>query len=566
MPSKEDCDICGDALNKSTRKKIVCPFDSCKKYSCSKCFNHYLIDCGVTPTCMWCRKDFSLDFIYENTTRKFYDDYMNSRTNVLIDRAKSELPLLQERADAIMRKKRYDRLISSYQENFNKISNDIYKVKYKLSELYLLYGITKLSPFMKKINRFISNSWESWIESTTNCNLCDGHISKPRMTKTCVSCNLRTCDSCFKFCLLVNELNCISCNSVMFDKREDIKSVTTTSFYNKFFKKKPKKKTIIMKEIDKSVTDCVKEKIEINNLYGEYALDLYKTKNGIEQVKNNTGKKKEQEIKFVKKCPNENCRGFLSTAWKCGLCDIYYCHDCHKPKNERNDDEHVCDEKEKATIDMLKKESKPCPKCGMPIERISGCAQVWTPCCKIAFNWNTGKIDPGRIHSPEYYAYLRRTQGEVPREREDMPCGGIIDYYDIRPLILTNIGEKNKIETYYQKMTHINGVDLPILPHNIGGLDNTDLGVSYLLNELTEEKWKSTLKARIKKEEKNNNIYHILYMFVHVLNDLFRNVIEDKNIHNFYNNSDKLVEYTNEQLQKINKSYKIKETKYLIKL
>ena len=55
-------------------------------------------------------------------------------------------------------------------------------------------------------------------------------------------------------------------------------------------------------------------------------------------------------------------------------------------------------------------------------------------------------------------------------------------------------------------------------------------------------------------------------MFVHVLNDLFRNVIEDKNIHNFYNNSDKLVEYTNEQLQKINKRYKSKETKYLIKL
>ena len=146
-----------------------------------------------------------------------------------------------------------------------------------------------------------------------------------------------------------------------------------------------------------------------------------------------------------------------------------------------------------------------------------------------------------------------------------MPCGGIIDYYDIRPLILTNIGERNKIETYYQKMIHINGADLPILPHNIGGLDNTDLGISYLLNELTEEKWKSTLKARIKKEEKNNNIYHILYMFVHVLNDLFRNVIEDKNIHNFYNNSDKLVEYTNEQLEKINKRYKSKETKYLIK-
>lgn len=566
--TKEECEICGEAFNKSNRKKIVCPFDSCKKYSCRVCFNHYLKDCGISPTCMWCRKDFSLEIVYENCTQKFYNEYMDHRTNVLIDRAKSELPLLQERVDGIIRKKRYDKLLKSYNEKFIDISDRILKIKCKLDVLYLVYGLTKVSPFMKLINRFVPNAWEYWFDGH-RCKLCDGGIKHER-TKACSNCNLQTCESCFRMCLLANDIKCISCDAIMFDKKEDVKHVSTISFYNRFMRKK--KDTDELKKNTERIKKYVKKRLNINNIYSAYCLELYKAKFGIEPDDAHMHapvieeKKKEPEVKFIKKCPNENCRGFLSSAWKCSLCDTYYCNDCHKPKNGRNDDEHVCDEKEKATIEMLKKESKPCPKCGMPIERISGCAQVWTPCCKIAFNWNTGKIDPGRIHSPEYYAYLQRTNGEVPRERGDIPCGGIIYFDELRNINrLLSLPDRDNLYKNYQIMTHINEIELNSLPHNLGQQDNTDLGVSYLLNEITEEKWKSTLKARVKKEEKNNNIYHILYMFVQVMNDLFRNMIEDKNTTIFFDNSKKLIEYTNEQLEKINKRYKSKDKKYFIK-
>jgi len=566
---KEECDICGDLINKSNRKKIVCPFDSCKRHSCRACFNHFLKDCGVSPVCMWCKKDFSLDFIYENTTQKFYNEYMDHRTNVLLDRAKSELPHIQERADVIMRKNRYENLFSSFKDELYDISNTIFKIKSKLDVLYLSYGITKISPYMKKINNFNCNYWENWLEQFARCNLCDGHISKPQKTKTCNSCNLVTCETCFRMCLLVNDTKCVNCDFVMFEKNENIKDITIHSYYNKFFKKKQPQNTKEYKEISVDVKKSIKDRLKINNIYSDYCIKLYNTKYGHEPNNNEKKKKKKDDdvIKFIKKCPNENCRGFLSNAWKCGLCDTYFCHDCHKPKNGRNDEIHVCDEKEKATIQMLNKESKPCPKCGMPIERISGCAQVWTPCCKIAFNWNTGKIDPGRIHSPEYYEYLRRTQGEVPREREDMPCGGIVNFFDLRNALKDLTPDiKYKLDKYFQRMTHVNEVELNSLPQQIGQQDNTDLGVSYLTNILTEEKWKTTLKARIKKEEKNNNIYHILYMFVHVINDLFRNLILDKNTDNFFDNGDKIIKYSNEQIERINKRYKSKETKYFIRV
>jgi hypothetical protein len=132
---------------------------------------------------------------------------MNHRTNVLIDRAKSELPLLQERADVIMRERRFSALLTSYGKKFNEISISILNNKIKFDESYLLYGITKVSPFMKKINTFVPR-WEYWLESVNNCNLCDGFISKTHHTKTCITCNLRTCDFCFRMCVLANDTSC----------------------------------------------------------------------------------------------------------------------------------------------------------------------------------------------------------------------------------------------------------------------------------------------------------------------------------------------------------------------
>jgi len=32
---------------------------------------------------------------------------------------------------------------------------------------------------------------------------------------------------------------------------------------------------------------------------------------------------------FVRACPNNDCRGFLSSHWKCGLCELYTCSKCH---------------------------------------------------------------------------------------------------------------------------------------------------------------------------------------------------------------------------------------------
>jgi hypothetical protein len=103
---KEECDICGEYFNKSSRKKITCPFDTCKKYTCSTCFNRFILDCGTTPTCMWCRKDLSSDFIQDNTTYKFFKEYTDKCTDILVERDESNLHQIQHIANEEIKRRK----------------------------------------------------------------------------------------------------------------------------------------------------------------------------------------------------------------------------------------------------------------------------------------------------------------------------------------------------------------------------------------------------------------------------------------------------------------------------
>jgi hypothetical protein len=76
---------------------------------------------------------------------------------------------------------------------------------------------------------------------------------------------------------------------------------------------------------------------------------------------------------FVRACPWENCRGFLSPVWKCGMCDNWTCPDCHEVKGPTREAEHTCDPSNVATAQLLAKDSRNCPNCAAMIFKINGC-------------------------------------------------------------------------------------------------------------------------------------------------------------------------------------------------
>jgi hypothetical protein len=560
----EECDLCCDDITKKN-KKIICHNDACKKILCNLCFNKNILNHCLVPTCVWCKKHISFPCIVKNITEAQLKIFMDKKSDLFLERERSRLPYLQEEAEGILRERKFINAYSKFRrENFDTMNAEFSSIKKKLGELYSRLnqkGSSYYTQILSKINCLNMNYSDIIKRFDESCYICD--IQHTKINKyTCSYCTKITCEVCTELFIKANDGNCFYCESecVMVKMPKQ--------------KKRRFENDLAQLKIDIYVT--VTEKIELNKKYLDICRELYSIKNGEQYVYGsvsnlliyNIEKKNEPQHKqFIKKCLDDSCRGFLSTQWKCGICECSFCVDCHGKKDRG----HVCNEDEKATIKALKSESKPCPKCEMPISRISGCSQVWTPCCKIAFDWNTGEIDEGRIHSPEYYAYIQRTIGSVPRERGDIPCGEV-DQIDLHNAI--HFKFHSDVFKFYRLKVHVNLVTLRRLPREIDEISHRDLGIKYLTSDITEESWRTNVARREKNKDRYSHIYNILQTFLTVMNELFLNLmyevadkinVEEK-INLFTTSSTNLINYTNEEMEKINKIYKSHEKKHMLKL
>ena len=234
-----------------------------------------------------------------------------------------------------------------------------------------------------------------------------------------------------------------------------------------------------------------------------------------------TGRSTEAPRQFVMKCPGEDCRGFLSSAWKCGTCQKSFCSDCHARKQSHKDEEHVCEADAKATASMISKETRPCPKCGIRISKIDGCDQMWCTGCHTTFSWNSGQILLNTItHNPHYYEYLRKANnGEIPREAGDVPCGGLPHAWQFSRMILElsiPTAEKTTILECLRCLSDLVDVRLPRFPSRQVANANQAADIQYLTNKLTKDEWGVILERTENTFEKGKEIGLILQTLVHV--------------------------------------------------
>lgn len=273
-----------------------------------------------------------------------------------------------------------------------------------------------------------------------------------------------------------------------------------------------------------------------------------------------TGEKKETR-QFTQKCPVEDCRGFLSTAWKCGTCQTWVCADCLVPKGKDKDTPHTCDEGTKATAALIKKETKPCPKCGEGICKIDGCDQMWCTSCQTPFSWTTGRQVFGVVHNPHYYQWLRgQNGGEAPRVAGDVPCGGLVGFYQLQRAIPTSLKRYQKeVEMIHRISAEIQDQHLRNYPRLDEVPDNGDLGVDYTLKYIDLNTWKSELWKREIKREKGLDLRGPLDLFSNVSGEVLRRIANGNLPKNEF--LDLLTQlralriYVNEEMEKVGSRY-----------
>lgn len=438
-------------------------------------------------------------------------------------------------------------------------------------------------------------------EEENECSICCVELKTRGGQKkvNCLHCNYIACQSCLQRVIL-NSLRakCPNCEVAWND--EFIQSNLTKTFFNKEYKThitniilvneknklideqenaknhKENEKLIRdlnenLKKLDDELLSIMYEK-ENKKKLKKIRTQIKETKDTLKVAKwNNSNilsggnKIKTDRREFVRKCPVEDCRGFLSSAWKCKMCDVWTCKDCGEVKEEQKDDEHKCDPNNIETMKSISKETVPCPKCGMAIFKSGGCSQMWSTCCNVAFDWRTGKIDTGKVHNPHYFEW-KRTQTDTIDDRIPLvnpgngPCEDAYEFY--RYIDKT-------FESFQQTVAHFQYLTNN-LTDRINKDQNFDLRIRFLINEIDEKQWIRMLKSRNTRTTNLANVRDIYDMFVTaakdtimaVNNDMFNKKTIDKSA--YLKEMYALVDYTNNSLKKFpqNITYITKKDKF----
>jgi hypothetical protein len=283
---------------------------------------------------------------------------------------------------------------------------------------------------------------------------------------------------------------------------------------------------------------------------------------------------------FIRACPVENCRGFLSQQWKCGLCNVFTCSKCNVPKcnvpnpnksnksnSQKNEEEqsstddakepasetegeHICNPDDVATAELLAKDTKPCPRCGTGIFKIDGCDQMWCTECKTAFNWRTGQLETGHVHNPHYFEYQRRI-GADARNILDMPCNALApdQYHGIMQHLitiamnstsgLTEEREKRGLKPVTRetrRKIRERSIDYAVSIDNFANIvlpryrpdaiqNNQELRVQYLTEQITKDDFKSALAREAKQFNKKIEIGQVIQTVVFGMSDILTRLI-----------------------------------------
>jgi len=429
----ELCVVCSDRFTTILRKKTTCKF--CNASACCKCVEQYLLTRHEDAHCLHCRVNYNDATLQEICTRTYLNQtYFKHRQEVLINRERANLPLLQ---DAALREKRMrDRWAQEaiINKRIGECTQERQRINAEHSKLYVLtYGPQRVQ----------------------------GELHRERLIK-------------------LQELS---------DQMEEFR-------------------------------DQVRQ--EKHLLY----LMRWPANTGAEDAAGEEEKKEEEKKKFVRRCTRDGCQGFLSTAWKCGLCEWYSCAKCFAVKGETHDVEHECKKEDVETAELIKKDCKPCPKCGEFIEKSSGCDQMFCISCQTPFSWITGKIvTSGPIHNPHYYEWMKRTGGAIPRNPADVPCGGFPGAWE---LVRFPRGISRAVSTpfyeFHRVCMELQDLSTRQYRSHIDQAPLNQLNIKFLLGELDEKKWGRLLAVHEKKRKRDAEIQEVLGAFRMVAVELINRV------------------------------------------
>ena len=386
----------------------------------------------------------------------------------------------------------------------------------------------------------------------------------------CSGCDFKACKECCKRYMLSksNDPHCMGCKQKW--DRDFLYTNFGRGFINGTYKQHKKE---LLFEIEKSkIPDTMprveqhKEIKEIESRGMDISFKINELFNEIKKLKNeryvgsarvhtlkNTSPTKAREFKHH--CPVNECKGFLSKQWKCAVCSTWACSKCHQIVGEHPNTPHDCKQADIESVEIIKKSTKPCPTCHIPIQKSVGCDQMWCTQCHVAFDWKTGAIQNGVIHNPHFFEAKRQGMLRAPG---DQVCGGLPNYWhwdEVSKVIMSALPsimnpkkklplttrDKRQIFEYAESaityrvagenVDTIRRLREQLLQNNVAKLD--EIRISYIIGSIDEKKYKSLLTANETSREKRQAILDVLEIYNTVTIENFQNLVAEIKSRNF---------------------------------
>jgi len=391
------------------------------------------------------------------------------------------------------------------------------------------------------------------------CSICINSYNKSTNAKIICpygDCLFEACKTCVRNYLVntTNDPHCMNCRKG-FNQQFLIENLNR-SYFDKEYKKHRKQILLecelsrmpdtmnaanrykLIQEEEVKLKEIQKIRAELNRQLKIENQKVNTIRSNIIRIRNgdlNGADKDNERNKFIMPCSNENCNGYLSTQYKCDLCSMFTCSHCHELIGYNKTDEHICNEDAIKTAEMIKKDTKPCPTCGVRIHKISGCDQMWCVSCKTGFSYSTLKIDHGKIHNPHFYEWqAKMNDGTVVRDPGDVACGGLISHNQYRYIInvieLKSFNDINnlttKIPALHRMISHITYYELPRIRRKINVLtNNEDIRVQYILNIKSKDSLSDDIYRRDNDRRQKSEILNIYELLSVVGIETFANML-----------------------------------------
>ena len=464
----------------------------------------------------------------------------------------------------------------------------------------------------------------------TDCAVCDEEFNKSTRSEIiCRACETSCCKSCTRHYVStsIKDAHCMNCQAnwdrgflvdnlnksfvdgkytesrkaILF-QREQARFPETMEYVERM------KKRIIYQEMNSKISELRTKYHKVNNIINTISkksethsllevFDKYfnKLKKYMTKIKNiefarNTLKKeleeqgilKKRKVTFIHACPKEGCKGFLSTAWKCGLCENWTCPNCFELKGLQKDDPnnpHECKEENVKSAELIKKSTKNCPKCAVPIYKISGCDQMFCTECRIAFSWKTGEIDNGTIHNPHYFQIqreLEQTLNEQQRQALENnanrnlcgPCGddNMPNWY-LYHGIIRKLKEDKVIDNdqymwayrLFRQVNHLNHAIMAPMRNTCRALqDQQELRAKYILSRISKEYFEKELVENDSIFKRHISCLQIYDLLITIFRESINKMAQDRSAESVIESMThikKITDYANRELARLSYVY-----------